>query len=242
MTRILAITLITLGLAAGAYGLLKPRPAATAASAAFPTGVERPLPGATFVNGFNIVAYPNCDLARAYAGAEAFTGPPVAAWDGRGMSFTFMRLTCDLNDPANRVRFDALGAQAMRARGMTPLPDSAPHPAVSAFLVDTQQAGLNVRDLFGRVISAAHCQGGSCEQYLENALLAFSPTEVGSVRLAPLGCQLQLACARAQLADRGSDSPLRRNLPWLVSGVALVAIGGFLVMRRRLTNANPMTI
>jgi hypothetical protein len=64
-----------------------------------------------------------------------------------------MRLACSPTDPQAQVRFDSLGVQALLAEGLVRQPDSEPHPIVRAFLIDAQQAGLDVRQTFGRVIS-----------------------------------------------------------------------------------------
>src|SRR5215208_4462719 len=190
MKRLVAIALALIGLSVGVGGCLGERRGTGVSRAVdlIPRGGEQPLPGATFDNGFNILTLGPCDFARAYADAKLFTGPPIAAFDGRGQSFYFLRLVCAPTDPHAQVTFENLGAQALLARGMVRLPDSEPHPVVRAFLVDAQQAGLDTRALFGRVLSPPLCRGARCQQYPDNVLLEFDGSDPETpVRFAPLG-------------------------------------------------------
>jgi hypothetical protein len=215
-------------------------PAAPApATPQLPVGHEQPIPGATFVNGYNVANIGPCTFQDRYAEAGALLGPPVGSFTGRTQDFLFGRLVCaPHNPPENRVRFDDLGLAYLRLRGLTPRPGAEPHPAVRSHILGALETGLDPQEFFGRVISPPLCdRTGQCAQYTDKQRLEFADAPDAPVSWAPLGCLLNHACQQAGAAvTRDATAHANHLLVATTAALGLAALlaGLALVLRRRL--------
>ena len=148
---------------------------------AVPAGHEQPIAGSTYVNGYNLINIGGCHFADAYNAEALILGQPVAAFDGRGLSFDLLRLTCNPSDQNPVMRIDNLGLQALVLAGKTPAPGSTADPVVAQFLQHSADAGLDPHSVWGRVVSPSLCDRGTCSQYLDNVRLDFRPKTPASL-------------------------------------------------------------
>ena len=203
-----------------------------------PQGHEQPIPGATFVNGYNVADIGPCAFQARYAAAEPLLGPPVGPFTGRSQDFLFGRLVCAPGNPSGRaVLFDDLGMAHLRLRGIAPQPGSEPHPAVRSHILNALETGLDPQAIFGRVISPAVCdRERRCSQYTDRQRLDFDDAPNAQVVWAPLGCLLNHACQRAMTtANRAAAARANRTLLGALTalGVALAGAGVVALARRR---------
>ncbi len=242
MNRTIGFVLTAIGISVIGLALVLGRSGGSAQTVtAFPSGSEQPDPGGVFVNGYNLPQTAPCDFADVYAGAHDLTGVPIGSFTGRSQDFAFVRLVCSPLDPSKPVDYDNLGLEYLRTSGMSPEPDSAPHPLVRAYLQDAAATGLDP-SFYGRIISKPICKGDLCQQYTDRTLLLIDQ-KAGTVRWAPLGCWLNQACAKAQSAPPPDHSLSAIAVAALLLGAALSLSGlASLLTQRRSGLAHGMGI
>lgn len=163
---------------------------------AIPAGHEQPIPGALYVNGYNLMDIgDSCPIATWYRSFSGLSGVPVSSFNGITQLYSTLRIRCLPERPVGeRIIIDSLGLEHLRLSGKAAIPDSVPHPAVMQHILQSYRLGLPPEQLFGRLIEPVHTEPGSkdiCTQLSDTIRFRFAcdATSADQVAWAPLGIE-----------------------------------------------------
>ncbi len=203
-----------------------------------PIGSEEQQVGTVYTpNKFNI---PNdstsCFMGDVYLVQQVMTDLPLRGWQGKSMQFRNAKLICDKGTTPPRVVYDMLGFWDMKANGLTPMPDSPVSESVREYLLAAAQNGIDIDQVFGKIISRQHCDGEHCWTWTMNQKLTYKKGATGAdVGIAPIGCMTTNLCAK------GTIPP---SIPWIpvaVVGVVVVLVLALVLRLRGTGGFNPAT-